>query len=281
MKVSVSKSVARAFAIMEQFQQTRQPATATSIRRRLNCPHSSAVAVLYNLAELGYLSHDREAGLFFPTSKLWGMAEWLRPALRGPAKLGTLVDLVARDTGWTTALHSRVSLFTNTLVTRLGDNAAAPAPPAGVGAALALSAPGLAILSRMDDETMHAVLRGTTSWLSEAGASTRLDIAKTVATVAAARRRGFVVGPDRTRRTIQVVAYPLTSPFDRSPMAIAVSVPSSLSPSQLAAVRGSIEFRLEQCPELGTPEVGSMFFFEKKNQKTFESLGAPAATPRL
>jgi DNA-binding IclR family transcriptional regulator len=128
---------------------------------------------------------------------------------------------------------------------------------------------------------MHAVLRGTTNWLSEAGATTRLDIAKTVGSVAAARRRGFVVGPDRTRRTMQVVAYPLTSPFDRSPLALAVSVPSSLSPSQLAAVRGAIEFRLEQCPELAPPDLGSMFFFEKKNQKTFEPLGAPVATPRL
>jgi DNA-binding IclR family transcriptional regulator len=241
MKVSVSKSVARAFAIMEQFQQTREPATATSIRRRLNCPHSSAVAVLYNLAELGYLSHDREAGLFFPTAKLWGMAEWLRPAARpAPSQLGTLVDAIARDTGWTTALYSRVSLFTNALITRAGDSAASPAPPTGVGAALALSAPGLAILSRMEDEAMHAVLRGTTSWLSEAGATTRLDIAKTIADVAAVRRRGFALAPDRTRRSLQVLAYPL----EREPLALAVSLPSSLPPSEVAAVRGAIECRL-------------------------------------
>jgi DNA-binding IclR family transcriptional regulator len=92
----------------------------------------------------------------------------------------------------------------------------------------------------MEDEAMHAVLRGTTSWLSEAGATTRLDIAKTIADVAAVRRRGFALAPDRTRRSLQVLAYPL----EREPLALAVSLPSSLPPSEVAAVRGAIECRL-------------------------------------
>jgi len=41
MKVSISRSVGRAFAIMEVFKPTRQPASATQLSRGLHARHGS------------------------------------------------------------------------------------------------------------------------------------------------------------------------------------------------------------------------------------------------
>ena len=120
MKVSVSRSVGRAFAVMELFRDARKPATASQISRRLDAPHSSVVAVLQNLRELGFLSLDETDLTYFPTTKLRDLTAWLHPPSRDPRQLGGLVDRLARDTGHITALSSRLSLFVNTVAQRRG-----------------------------------------------------------------------------------------------------------------------------------------------------------------
>jgi DNA-binding IclR family transcriptional regulator len=239
MKVSISRSVGRAFAVLEAFQQTRRPATATDLSRKLGTPHSSTVAVLYNLVELGYLSHDARDGLFFPTRKMLDLGSWMAPAPRSGNNFSWLVDRVARDTGHTAVLSSRVSLFIQPIATRRG-NYPATGPSKTVGAALANSIPGLTILAQMEDDEVNTILRDTSVWLKEAGAKP-IDPVRTRDTIETIRQRGFLSGQHPHCDSTEIIACGLAAPAGA---ALAVHVPTILSRTAKTEAREALESRV-------------------------------------
>jgi DNA-binding IclR family transcriptional regulator len=243
MKVSISRSVGRAFAILEAFRETRRPATATDISRRLNAPHSSVVAVLYNLCDLGYLRQDEEQSLFFPTTKLLDVAAWLRPGLReNGGRLGQLVDQVAADTGHTTVLSSRLSLFVKTVVARQGRHSVASGPSRSIGAALMHSVPGLVILSQMEDDDLRDIVRETDGWLRESGMRPHADLRRTLETVDTIRKKGYMAGAGHDGT--EIMAYAVNLPHAAEPLALSVHVPAKLAPDSKDHVRQALAFRL-------------------------------------
>lgn len=257
MKVSISRSVGRAFAVIEAFRQTKRPATATDISRKLGMPHSSTVAVLYNLSELGYLSHDPRTGLFFPTTKLFDLGSWMSPAHRSGGSFGWLVDLVARDTGHTTVLSSRVSLFVHTVATRPGNYQAA-GPSRTVGAALATSVAGLTIMAQLDDDEVTGILRDTSAWLREAGAKP-IDSFRVRGTIEAVRRRGFLSGVHPGCDGTEIIACGVATPLTGIPMALAVHVPAMLSGDAKAEARQALAFRVTAAPAPKAKQASASF----------------------
>jgi DNA-binding IclR family transcriptional regulator len=244
MKISISRSVGRAFAVLEAFADSKRPATATDISRKLGTPHSSTVAVLYNLCELGYLNHDPQTALFFPNAKLLGLAAWLRPAQREGGKLGLLVERAARDTGHTTVLCSRLALFINTVAVRSGTYQAA-GPSRSVGAALAGSVAGIAILAQLEDDEVAAILRDTGIWLKEAGAKP-INICRVRDGIEAARQRGFITGPHPTCEGTEIIACSVAAAQAATPMALALHVPARLSRDAKTDARQALEFRVRE-----------------------------------
>lgn len=91
-KVSISRSVGRAFAVLELFRDQQKSARATQISRSLDAPHSSVVAVLQNLRELGFLSFDETNMTYFPNAKLRDLTTSLRPPSRNPGQLSGLME---------------------------------------------------------------------------------------------------------------------------------------------------------------------------------------------
>jgi DNA-binding IclR family transcriptional regulator len=219
MKVSISRSVGRAFAIMELFREAREPANATQLSRRLDAPHSSVVAVLHNLRELGYLSFDETDMTYFPTTKLLDLTSWLRPAPRDHGRLGALVEAVARDTGHMVVLASRLSLFVNTITLRPGRFTTVSAPPRSVGAALTTSIHGLVILAQMGDDEVAEIMRETEAWLRDAGARKTFDTASILANIAIARRKGYLAGAHPTCRGTEIIAYAVKGAHPHLPLA--------------------------------------------------------------
>jgi DNA-binding IclR family transcriptional regulator len=245
MKVSISRSVGRAFAIMEVFKQTRQPASATQLSRRLDAPHSSVVAVLHNLRDLGYLSFNQTDMTYFPTTKLSDLAGWKRPAPPSQAQLALLLDRVARDTGHLTVLSSRVSLFVNTVAMRPGRFTAVAPAPRSVGTALVASIAGLAILAQLDDAEVQEIVRDTETWLRDTGARKTSDNASIFAGIEAARRRGVITGAHPTCRGTEIMACPLKMP-QGAPFSIAVHIPACLSRDAKEDVKHSLETRIQE-----------------------------------
>jgi DNA-binding IclR family transcriptional regulator len=261
MKVSISRSVGRAFAVLEAFQQTRRPATATDLSRKLGTPHSSTVAVLYNLVELGYLTHDPRDGLFFPTKKLLDLASWMATTPRTGHDFGWLVDRVARDTGHTAVLSSRVSLFIQPMATRRG-NYPASGPSKTVGGALANSIPGITILAQMEDDDVNTILRDTSLWLKEAGAKP-IDPCRTRDTIESVRQRGFLSGVHPQCDSTEIIACGMAAPSG-APMSLAVHVPTILSRTAKTEAREALESRVRDYA--GAPVRGGAWMMQGGQQ---------------
>jgi DNA-binding IclR family transcriptional regulator len=242
MKVSISRSVGRAFALMELFRDAREPANATQLSRRLDAPHSSVVAVLHNLRELGYLSFNETDMTYFPTTKLLDLTAWLRPAPRDQGRLGALVDTVARETGHMVALASRLSLFVNTVMLRPGRFTTVSAPPKSVGAALTTSIHGLVILAQLGDDDVAETMRDTQAWLREAGARKTFDTASILASIEAVRKKGFLAGPHPTCRSTEIIAYAVKA----APYAVALHLPTCLSRDSRDDVKRVLETRVKE-----------------------------------
>ena len=244
MKVSISKSVGRAFDVMEIFRETRKPATATEIRRRLECPHSSVVAVLHNLADLGYLSYDESTRLYFPTRKLSVLGTWVQPALKGSGHLRDLADAITLDSGHTTAISCRNALFLNIVYVRRGHHPRAAQFSTGIGVPLTKSTPGLAILSQIEDDEIADIVKRVNSWAEKAKAEQTCKLEDVMRAVEGVRRDGYAIGFNCSLEHTGAIAYPLPSPYDGSPLCIsATGLTTDIRP-QADAIRATMDHYL-------------------------------------
>jgi DNA-binding IclR family transcriptional regulator len=246
MNVSISKSVARAFEVIELFREIRKPASATELRRKLDYPHSSMVAVLHNLADLGYLSYDSATRLYFPTAKLSSMTTWVQPILKGSGRLGELAAAVAADAGHTTAISCRNSLFLNIVHVRKGSSPHATEFPSGVGITLCRSIPGLAIVSQMADSEIAQLVTQTTHWAAYAKADQARPLAQVMAQVNEIRRTGASIGYDCALVGVGAIAYPLVSPFEKMPLSISVTGETHRIKANAGRIRAVMEHYLRQ-----------------------------------
>ena len=228
MKVSISRSVGRAFEVMEVFKETRRPSTATEIRQKLGCPHSSVVAVLHNLVELGYLSYNESAHRYFPTGKLSSLGTWVQPVLKGSGKIRYIADAIALETGHSTAIACRNSFFLNIVYVRRGHNPQSEQFSAGIGVSLARSIPGIAILAQMTDDEVRETVQKINQWSKKARAEQQSDLDEVLAAVHTARERGAAVGFDWSFEGTGAVAVPLRSPFDNNLLTISTTGPTRL-----------------------------------------------------
>lgn len=90
------KSAARAFEILENFCVSRQPRSMTELATVLDYPRSSMTVLLKTLVRLGYLNYDRRERVYFPTTKVTGLGDWVPRALFGSGQvLDALNDLHA------------------------------------------------------------------------------------------------------------------------------------------------------------------------------------------
>ena len=241
MKVSISRSVGRAFDVMEIFRETRKPATATQIRQRLSCPHSSVVAVLYNLVDLGYLSYEVKTHLYFPTGKLSSLGNWVQPALNGSGKIHYVADLVALETGQSVAITSRNSIFLNIIYVRRGSHPEAERLSPGLGVSLARSIPGLALLAQMRDDEICDTVARINAWSRKANADQGRDLQETLDAVAAVREDGAAIGFDWSFTGTGAIAMPLRSPFEGNLLAISTTGPTQLIRPRAHMIRDVLE----------------------------------------
>jgi IclR family acetate operon transcriptional repressor len=240
-KVSISRSVSRAFEVMEVFKETRRPATATEIRQKLNCPHSSAVAVLHNLVELGYLSYSEAGHRYFPTGKLSMLSTWVQPSLKGSSKIRYVADAIALETGHSTAITCRNSIFVNIVYVRRGHNPQSEQFSTGIGVSLARSIPGIALLAQMSDEDVRDTIIKINQWSKKARAEQQSDSDEVMNAVQLARERGAAVAFDWSFEGTGAVAVPLRSPFDNNLLAISTTGPTVLIKARAKDIQDVIE----------------------------------------
>jgi DNA-binding IclR family transcriptional regulator len=157
-KPNISKSVARAFAVLELFRAHREPMTAVSIRRELDIPQPSLRALLGNLVELGYLGLSEDRKTFFPTMRIANLGDWIGDQLFAGTDIINLVDDIAAQTGETTSLNIRNDLNLEITHTRTASHPLGLNLRPGIGDVLWRTAAGRTLLGIMADDERERLM---------------------------------------------------------------------------------------------------------------------------
>jgi DNA-binding IclR family transcriptional regulator len=205
MSTVISKSVSRAFAMLELFRREQRALTATEIETALGLPQASALVLARELAELGYLSFDAKIRTYFPSSRLSDLTGWLHEFNLPVRRLLALADEIARITQETTTLCGRnghslqIEYFApgtrpGSILMHVGP--AAPLPSSGAGRAL------LATLPDEEVQMIMATVRRREPRIKFVDADVLRD-------VRSARRRQHLVSFNLAIDGVAAVAFPL------------------------------------------------------------------------
>jgi IclR family transcriptional regulator, KDG regulon repressor len=225
----ISKSVSRAFALLELFRREQRPLTASAIEAALGIPQPSALVLARELVELGYLALDPATREYSPTARV------AEPRQR----LHRIADDIARLTGETTTVctasgryldvdHFAPGTLTGSILLRTGR--AAP---------LARSGSGRAVLATFADDEARSLIEEAIATDRQAA----IDPAAVLRDVRAARRNGALVTTDLMIDGIGAIAFPLPVAVAAGHFAIVVAGPSPRILQRRAEI-------LRDCPPL-------------------------------
>lgn len=222
MSTVISKSVRRAFALLELFNRERRALTATEIEQALRLPQASALVLAKELAELGYLTVDTDTRTYFPSERLLELTAWLAEADLPVRRLRDLADEVARATSETTSLCARNGRFLQIEHSVPGTLSGSILMPRGRAAPLPCSGTGRAVLATFGDEDVTSVLqevaRRDTQFPFRAE-----DVWRDLRL---ARRKGYLTSYDVMIPGIGAVAFPLPREAAGGHFALVVAAPS-------------------------------------------------------
>ncbi len=221
--LSISRSVSRAFEVLEHFRHRGAPRTMLELESELRYPYSSMRAILKTLCGLGYLEFDAENKRYYPTQRLMGLGDWVQSALMKTDGLIWLLEATHKRVGETTALATPNFIFCNIIEVRHGTSAGALEMPLGVGLALTNSTSGRVLLSQMSDAKVDGAIRHTQYWIGTTRTpivANRHDVLHAIELI---RAQGHYVNFDGFRPGHGTIAYPVPSPLPDSPIALFVS----------------------------------------------------------
>jgi DNA-binding IclR family transcriptional regulator len=223
---TVSRSVERAFEVLELFRRERRPMTTGEIRRELQWPHSSTVVLLTHLNSLGYLQQDPQSLAYFPSRELHGLCAWIADAPGEHDPYGRLVREVFDRVGETTSLSRRAGLFSMNVYVRAPDRADAVSVRPGVnGGLMTLSVVGRALLSTLSDEEVAEVIDLTNTWARTSRIGLHHDKDAILRTVRHIRGRGYLYDCNLLLPGVGAVSFPLCGPGFDIPHALTVAGP--------------------------------------------------------
>ena len=156
---NISKSVARAFAVLELFRARQIPMTAATLRQLLNIPQPSARALLKNLVELEYLQFNTKEKTYFPTMHLAKLGDWIGASVIAGIDVSRTIDAIAIESGETASLCIINDLNIETIYTKTAAHPLGLRLRPGVGETLWLTVAGRTLLSQFEDTERDALLQ--------------------------------------------------------------------------------------------------------------------------
>lgn len=205
--VSISKSVARAFQVLELFRTHRQPLTAAAIGRQLALPQPSTRALLKTLVSLGYLSCTTADRTYWPTGQVTLLGQWLRAEQRVPVLLTLALDRIAGLAGETTSLCGLRDGNVEILQVCKAQHPVALQLESGVGVAAWRTAVGRALLAALPEADLSALLA---AWLSQERTPTGRRVLQSLPReLKRSRTEGFFAGYNLFLKAVGAVCVPL------------------------------------------------------------------------
>ena len=105
------KSATRTLEVLDYFAKVRQPKPLKDICDALGYPQSSMTVLLKTLISLNYIDYDRSRRLYFPTTSVTALGEWIPTHLFGDSRTLQLLRDVANATRETVVLSRRNDIY--------------------------------------------------------------------------------------------------------------------------------------------------------------------------
>lgn len=208
-EVSISKSVARAFRVLELFQVDQQPLAAADIGRRLSLPQPSTRALLKTLVNLGYLAYTDQDRTYWPTPRLTALGQWLASGQRLPPSLTRAVERIAGLAEETASLCALRGGNVEILHVCKARHPVALQLETGVGVPAWRTAVGRTLLAALPDDDAAGLVRG---WLQgERSPASRRTLQSLPRALKRARAEGFLAGYDLFLAGVGAVCVPLAT----------------------------------------------------------------------
>ncbi len=236
-----NKSAARTLRIFEFFDRVERPAGVLEIAESLGIPRSSAAALIADLVQMGYLSHDRVSRNYMPTMKLAQLGRWVDAALLGRDRdvLVPLLHEVARSVDETVVLGVQDDLFVQYVHVELAQRPVMYFQRAGARRPMCRSATGWALLTFLPDDEVSDLVHRHNAHADDKP----LDPADVLRHVRQARRRKYARSLGDYLPGVGMIAMPLASPDGLRRYALGVGGPQD----RIAAKEGEIARALSRC----------------------------------
>ncbi len=218
----ISKSVSRAFALLELFRREQRPLTASAIESALGIPQPSALVLAREMVELGYLSFDPATREYSPTARVAELGAWLGASDLPRQRLRRVADELARLTGETTTVCTASGRFLEVDYVAPGTLSGSILMRTGRAASLARSGSGRAVLATFADDEARRFIEEAIA----ADRQARFVLADVQRDVRAARRNAALVTTDLMIDGIGAIAFPLPAAAATGHFALVVAGPS-------------------------------------------------------
>jgi len=217
---NVSKSVARAFRVLELFRDLRRPMTAAQIQHALGLPQPSARVLLRELVDVGYLAYTMPARTYFPTARLYALGDWLGSSTEVHQPLIHLVNKLGALIGETATLSTATYGFVQILYVCRADHPLTLQVAPGMGGPLWRSAVGRTLLSLRGDEEVAEFFAGLEP---RDAPRTRRQRELIVGQLREIRSQGYFAGYDVLLKGVGALCLPVPSSMARVPLVLSVA----------------------------------------------------------
>lgn len=215
------KSARRALEILECFEASKRPMGVQELAVKLGYPLSSTSRLIETLATIGYLNFDSGSRKFAPTLRVSLLGDWIVAADPGLSRVKPLVQDARRLTGATAVLCTLNGIDTQYIhVIRAEQRSFRSRGPAmGTRRPLLRGAPGLMLLSGLDDARIALITRRINATRGE-----RNDLSRLMAEVGRIRKAGYAWDAGSVYEDVGAVAIrlPIDDVFGK-PLVLAVA----------------------------------------------------------
>jgi len=216
------KSAQRVMEVFEFFAERHQAAPISEVARALGFPQSSTSFLLHTLADLGYLSYDRDLRVFSPTVRIALLGAWIQSDLLGEEGIVKVMKLLRARTGGTVMLGARNGMHVQYVrVLQPKDEQRFYIKP-GAKRLLTHSALGRMLLSRLQEDLVLKLLRGIN--LATEDATLRMRPGDLLHELERIRREGYASVENATPGGGSI-AMLVPGIEEENPMAIGIGLP--------------------------------------------------------
>jgi DNA-binding IclR family transcriptional regulator len=161
---SVVKSAERTLRVLEFFDEIQHPTNVVAVARALQCPQSSAAALLRSLVSLGYLTYlaapsPKKRRTYAPTERVALLGSWISPQLFGETKLRHIVRSLNQRLGLAVVLAARNGDSSQYIHVQAANTPTADHVRLGIRNPLNATSAGLVLLSGMSDHEVQRMYR--------------------------------------------------------------------------------------------------------------------------